>query len=530
MFIRKTPNPFKRDAALCNLLSGHGVTLAVVGETCPKTDGTVIWVPPLPLGADDIDREIHDHSIAHEPAHITEGSFDVDPGKIGQFRHDCWNFVEDARVECSQEDTKFPGLKVWRAEFGADFSKYEYRMGTNKMLCAKFGDGVVRGGLCSLLLEARGAQLRVKPGYKASPEVRRFYATNLQRWLRDVVHLSSCQESWDLSGEIYNQLRGGILDGKVRIPKSPKKRKENPGMDAGDEYEDDVERVIERLDEIPTPSVSDQARFISAQGADKSFKPGKIVKRRKERRITRGTAVRLEENGRRILGTHGARMTHMFVTNSRPRTVHGKLDGRLDPRAVANDHWDVRRDLYNVRVRGATDRAAVSFLLDFSSSMSGSIETLASVVMGLGYYLDRARVPFSIHGFGTYFHTVKEFGEPWRGEAPQRMVVRNLDNNTHTAWAMEHVARKLMARTEGKKVLVVLTDGSPAHSDKEIPYCLRMSRVLRSHGAVVVGIGLDIDLSGMFGEDFINLPVGDSLGKYLVDRLGGILGRKPRVR
>lgn len=522
MFIRKTPNPFARDAALCNLMSGHGVTLAVVGDTCPKTDGKVIWIPPTPIGADETDREIHDHSVAHEPAHITEGSFDVD-AKTGQFLHDIWNFVEDARVEWSQEKTKYPGLKVFRAEFLTNFSKYEYRMGTNKMLCAKFGEGVIRGGLCMLLLESRGAQLGVKPGYKASPEVQRFYAKNLKKYLPAVLSLKDCAGSYELAKKIHALLTEGLINGTVK----PVDDFDNTGgFGAGDKYEDG-DNIVAALNEA-TPSLSDQAKYVSAQGLG-IFKPT-ALKDKKTVSTTRNEAFKLTTRGRTILGPHGARMTHMFVTNSRPRTVHGKLDGRLDPRAVANDHWDVRRDLYKVRVRGATDRAAVSFLLDFSASMDSSIGTLASVVMGLGYYLDRARVPFSIHGFGTYFHTVKEFEEPWRGEAPRRMVISSLDGSTHTAWAMEHVARKLMARTEGKKVLIVLTDGSPADSGREIPYCLRMSRVLRSHGAVVVGIGLGIDLSKMFGEDFINLPVDDSLGRYLVDRLGGILGRKTRVQ
>lgn len=529
MFVRKTPNPFARDAALCNLMSGHGVTLVVKGSVCPKTDGTIIWVPPLPLGADEIDREIHDHSVSHEPAHVTEGSFDVDAKGVGQFLHSIWNFIEDARVEYSQERTKYPGLKVWRGEMLAEFSKYQYRMGTSNMLCAKGGEMVVEGGLCTLLLEARGVQLGVKPGYKSSPEVRGFYAKNLSRWLDEVVDLADCAAAFSLAKRIFRQLVGDLRSGEAKVPKKKPKNK-NSGDGAGEEYEDDVKRLIDDLNSRPTPTPADRALFVSAQGSAQGYKPNELTRLDKAPRCTSEAAAQMERDGRVLLGPHGARMTHMFVTNSRPRTVHGKLDGRLDLRAVTNDHFDTRRDLYNVRVRGATDRAAMSFLMDVSASMSQEITTLDEIVMGIGYYLDRARVPFDIHGFGTYYHTIKEFEEPWRGEARERMIVSGLDGNTHTAWAVEQAARGLMARTEGRKVLAVMTDGNPADPNKEIPYVRRMCKALRSHGATVIGIGLGVNLSRMFGADFIQLPVGDGLGKYLVARIGEILNRKGRVR
>lgn len=531
MFARKTPDPFARDAALCRLMSGHGVTLVVKGDTCPCTDGKVIWIDPLPLGADEIDREIHDMSLAHEPAHITEGTFDTSTEGIGNFLHTIWNFIEDARCEWSQERTKYAGLKVHRAEHYANFDKYANRMGTDKMLMAKFGQPVVSGALCTLLFETRGKQLGITPGYKSSPEVQKFYATTLERRLDAVVNLGSCAEALALAKEIHKDIIGDIRSGAAQLPLKPVKGFEgSTDGNAGDKYEDDVERTIAALDRVVTPSISDQAHYVSSNGGFGRWKPGKLSSRAKMPRIDAATAQVLTQEGKKILGPQGARLTNMFVSNSKPRTTYGKLDGRLDLRAVTSDHWETRKELYTRRIRGATDTAAVEFLVDFSSSMGQDIETLASIIMGLGYYLDRARIPFAIHGFGTYFHTIKEFDEQWRGESPTRMIIDGLDGNTHTAWAMEKAARSLMARRDSKKVLVVLTDGCPADANKEIPYCRSLADTLRSHGATVIGIGLDVNLSSMFGDDFINLSVDDGLGKFLVSRLGEILNRKARIR
>lgn len=531
MFLRKDNNPFTRDAALCRLMSGKSVTVVIMGEQCPCTNGKIIAIPPLPIDADEVDRDIHDHSIAHEPAHITEGSFDgVSLKGISKLLHDIWNFIEDARAEDSQERTKYRGLRVWRAGFYGHFDKYATRIGTNKMLTADTHVGAVRGALCLLFLYARGFQLGVNVNVATSNAVALFYSRVLKKYQDRVLALTSSAEALALAGDIYKEITGVVAKYVQENDESPIIQGgggSNPPDPFGGVSNPPDTGILHELEQ-GTESITQQIKSITQTNASVKYTPRELTNRRPTHNESlRGQVNRLKEMGIKLLGSGGMNMTRLFVANSRPRTVYGRIDGRLDTRAVTADHLDVRREVYSHRIRGAVDRAAVSFLYDISGSMRGQLSMVVQIIMGLCHYLDKARIPFDIHAFSTSYWTMKEWDEPWAGKAQLNMYPMDEDS-TWVAYPMKMVARGLMGRPEFKKILIVLSDGTP-DDYAERGYCHELTKTLRASGVVVIGIGINVDLSYMFGESII-LPADATMGDFLVRRTTEILSVKTPVK
>jgi hypothetical protein len=507
---------FSRDAALARLMSGFGVTVVIQGDACPATDGKTVVLPPLKMDADEIDIAIHDFGVGHEPSHITEGSFDTTV-EIRGFLHDIHNFLEDIRCEYSQEVTKYPGLQIERAAFYEKFRKYGVRMGTAKLIESATGKAnVVRGGLCLLLLEARCKQLGVRHNMKPCPAVTKFYRMTLEQYLDRAATTKDVHETERLADEIHKAIGTGL----DKADKQEGQGGYSPFSGVSEKTR--KEDVLKDLENNGTPTPSD--KVLEVMAGDSRTAPPQID--RKE--VCRGDdEVHLVEEtlarGIALLGAHGAMMTRLLVANSRPRTVRGRRDGRLDCRAVTEDHFDTRQDLYTHRVKGAVDKACVSFLLDVSGSMDRQAATQFAVVLGVGHYLERARVPFEISGFDNYFYPLKGFGEPMKGNAFKRLVPF-AEGGTSLDAAMRAASRTLMARPERRKVFFVMSDGAADN----LGYCKVLAAAMRSEGAVVVGVGIGCNLYGIFGDDSINLPI-TNMGEYLVTRLKDILGRKDRV-
>jgi len=518
---KRKVSAFVRDAALCRLMSGYGVTVVIKGDACPQTNGKVIVLPPLALRADDIDVAIHEFGVCHEPSHITEDSFDPSV-KVPGFLHSIHNFLEDIRCEDSQERTKYPGLRRERAHFYGDFSKYAPRMGTAKLIVAvRSRADVIRGGLCLLLLEARCQQLGVKHNMVPSSAVLRFYRTTLAPFLERAVKIRDVHETALLAAEIHKAIYGaltGVEDDKDKDGGLfPKRSGDSPFAEVSDPTP--PKDTFETLEDEGALSVSDHVvAIMTAGGKGTADLIGEQLLKADPLKALSVTTLRT--HGIALLGAKGATMTRLLVANSRPRTVRGRRDGRLDCRAVAGDHWDTRTDLYTRRIKGSVDKAAVMFLLDASGSMEKRAYTQYAAMHGIAHYLEKARVPFEVAAFNDYYYPIKKFAEPCKGDAFNRMY-SFASGNTNLAGALRKASRVLMARPERRKVLCVMSDGSA----KDLGYCTTVTGAMRREGATVIGVGLCCDLSGIFGDDSINLPVED-MGPYLVKRLTEILSRK----
>jgi cobaltochelatase CobT len=182
---------------------------------------------------------------------------------------------------------------------------------------------------------------------------------------------------------------------------------------------------------------------------------------------------------------------------SRPIAVRlgSKLDALLEAQTTANTYTkrQGRRiaagklvglmTTGNQRIFKASDDVeqldtVVQIVTDISASMTAPLGEVGSVGQGsrpvtrigaaasctraLGDVLSRFDVPFGINYFGSCRTTLKKYDDNWRTR--KELYWTSLESSTCTDQALIGVIPELAARTEERKLLVLITDGVPAHA------------------------------------------------------------------
>jgi cobalamin biosynthesis protein CobT len=189
----------------------------------------------------------------------------------------------------------------------------------------------------------------------------------------------------------------------------------------------------------------------------------------------------------------------------------GRYDNRASARALAGAVNVFRR-----REEEEGREAAVSFLIDLSSSMSGKpIETAVALALHLGDALRAASVPFEVMGFTMPGHlstpkagltVAKAFGDPWQDARPYVGALVNAPSGgTSMMPAIVGASKRLRAKTGvTRRILLCLVE--------------------------VVMIGCLEDVSA-YGPRHVNVM---NLRDVTTDGLGALVdvleGRKPRHR
>jgi len=247
-------NPFNRTEKLCRLMSGEGVKV-VVGPKA-MTDGTTVMIPPIPIGADEIDVLIHESAIAHEPAHITEKSFAIKLDAKGKLHHFCWNVIEDVRIENNQEQRRYFGLRVWRAEFIKAFQSVAVKLGSNKVFAASDVRNAVNGALTLLYLRGRAKQLGVVTNVKTSPKVEEVYQRTCAGFFDEVVKAEKLSEIIDLAGRIFEAVRKMLKEEAEKAAKE-KAAREKATREKAEKQRAEKEKAEKKPKSKPEPEDSD---------------------------------------------------------------------------------------------------------------------------------------------------------------------------------------------------------------------------------------------------------------------------------
>jgi cobaltochelatase CobT len=209
---------------------------------------------------------------------------------------------------------------------------------------------------------------------------------------------------------------------------------------------------------------------------------------------------------------------------------HGRIDGRRLAQLVSSP---AERRLFQLERYAPVADCAVSFLIDCSGSMKAHIEPLAMVVDILTRALDQASVTTEVLGFTTGAWNGGRARADWLAQGRPRHPGR-LNETSHlvfkdaaTSWrraradiaalfkadlfregvdgeAVDWACTRLLARAEVRRILIVISDGSPmdsATAQANDAYYLdnHLKEVVARHEASreveVLGLGVGLDLS-----------------------------------
>jgi len=255
------------------------------------------------------------------------------------------------------------------------------------------------------------------------------------------------------------------------------------------------------------------------------------------------TGTMIKEAGLRMLGPKGSQLTKIFISQTKPQTRYNQLKGQFDVRAFASDVNDSRDDLFTNQTGAKLDKAAITFLMDNSSSMSNIIHHTYAILSGALYHLSRACIPTEAIGYTigdnksdvwreapAHLSIIKEFKESYNGKVIRRCIPPSYLGLTNDLDGMKFAVPRLWARPEKKKVIIVMCDGKPFLGNAVLTEKMRQAyieyiAICRKAGIIVFGIGLGVDLTEFFGTDFVTVT-DSNVGDVLLTKLTEILNRR----
>lgn len=244
-----------------------------------------------------------------------------------------------------------------------------------------------------------------------------------------------------------------------------------------------------------------------------------------------------------------------IVARSRSRMTPGYKSGRLHSAGLAKLIVGDDR-VFRRKHETTTKDVAVELVIDASGSMSGSkIHLAAAAAYALSSVLDRLKISNEVICFTTgpnvggvkaeeearkigraftrteslYMPIIKGFGERIGTETKRRFGwlpnSRILRNNIDGE-CVEVAARRLMARKETGKIMIVLSDGHPAcagDSGRVAKHLKSVVKDLERAGANVIGIGIQSDAVKQFYSKAIVINNADELPVRVMTELRHLL-------
>ena len=237
--------------------------------------------------------------------------------------------------------------------------------------------------------------------------------------------------------------------------------------------------------------------------------------------------AKLEEETRHMVGIMQKNIERMMAARSQSVKVPGFRSGRLNSaglhRLFANDDRIFRR-----KFEAKTKDTAVGLLIDNSGSMSGKKQAVAMATgFALSQTLERVGIPHEVVGFTTgsmnvpglsgrmisaeqsrigrhfsrveplYMPIFKEFQERLTPEVKRRFASAHSDQDFLSQNAdgecVEIATNRLLRRPEKRKVLIVLSDGSPSCPGVHADQLYKLHKAIKdaeTQKVDLVGIGI----------------------------------------
>lgn len=202
------------------------------------------------------------------------------------------------------------------------------------------------------------------------------------------------------------------------------------------------------------------------------------------------------------------KMRRLIMVRSQSYYTHGHRKGKLSTRSIyklACDHPMPGEDrMFRQKHESDVLDTVVSLCVDYSGSMAGRKTQLTVVAVDLLVNaLQVLHVPcevsmFTTHGPGTHVITVKHFDERINSELllERSMKAARRQSNNNDAAAVLFKYERVKRRPEKRKILMVLSDGSPATHNVANPQeglVHVIKGIVREGQVEIMGLGLQSD-------------------------------------
>lgn len=258
----------------------------------------------------------------------------------------------------------------------------------------------------------------------------------------------------------------------------------------------------------------------------------------------RYSADEISRQGIELMGKNGRDMIRHFISQTKPYTLRAQQSGRFDMRTFTKKRYSF--DVYNRKIKGKLEKAAIAIALDNSASMKKISKNIiaSQLLSGLLYYTDKYDVPTMAAGYtfeDNYFTSddertypiridiIKRFKERYSTKVKSRCVPLpdSIRGGTPDLDCVRWMTPQLWARPESKKILFVICDGDPTAYGASLTLKLRASYKLyldqcKLAGIRVFGFGIQANLQPYFGDDWC-LVTATSLGDMFIDKLKTLL-------
>ena len=270
---------------------------------------------------------------------------------------------------------------------------------------------------------------------------------------------------------------------------SPSSSQDSHGHGRGHGGQDDIEEAVERALSATEQDLMDDvakqvAEMLEEHASDCPYEAAVEVAEERNDQIRAFGVINAKE-ARKATNALRSRLDGLIQASKQQRNPPRRTGRRLDSRSLARLSCGDTRVFKSSSERKAVN-TAVHVLLDRSGSMGHQIATACAAVYATavalegisGVNLETAAFPVSQDGVKT----LTRFGERICIDAYEMGV----DGSTPMAEALWHVAYRLVAQKQPRKIALVITDGDPDHRAATVDVIARMEAV----GIETIGIGI----------------------------------------
>jgi cobaltochelatase CobT len=374
------------------------------------------------------------------------------------------------------------------------------------------------------------------------------------------------EHALDIARTIADMLRSG---GDAAAGDADEPDDDNDGLaafslllDHGDDIDDGVATAVSGRSLVLEGSVGGYRVFTTAYDREAdaaSLVRAEVLKEHRER-----LDLRIAESGVNL--AHLARdLKALLAVPTREGWDGGQEEGHIDGRRLAQlIASPTERRLFRIEREEAVADCLVTVLIDCSGSMKEHIESVAMLTDLLVRALEQAGVASEVLGFTTNSWAggraqrdwmragrpahpgrlneachliVKTAASTWRRARPNiaALLKADLFREGIDGEAVEWAMRRAALRDEARKLLIVVSDGSPMDSATNLAndghyldhHLKDVSERLEANGAEIYGVGVGLDLSPYYSRSHV-LDLSDGVTMAVFRELIAMIGRPAR--